>query len=151
MQNPGCWFGLLENAIGLNFTIYWCYMRNILPWAFVASTLVISFVNQASAENVNVTFKNSSDWTIDELYLSPSKQAEWGPDQLADKVIKPGESFTLNGVPGGRAMDLKLVDEDGDECVVGKEKLTANTTYNITSQELLACQDDTGDGDDEDA
>jgi len=118
--------------------------------ALVFGAPVVATFSPALAENVNITIKNSSDWTVEELYLSPSKQSEWGPDQLAEKVVKPGESFTLTGVPGGRAMDMKLGDEDGDECVVGKEKFAANTTYTITSQDLLACQE-ASEGDDEDA
>jgi hypothetical protein len=125
-------------------------MKNRLALALVFGAPVVASLSPALAENVNITIKNSSDWTLEELYLSPSKQADWGPDQLAEKVVKPGESFTLTGVPGGRAMDMKIVDEDGDECVVGKEKFAANTTYTITSQDLLDCQD-ASDGDDEDA
>jgi hypothetical protein len=103
--------------------------------------IVVGVAPQAKAENVSITIENKSDWTLEEFYLSPSKQEEWGPDQLENKVVKPGESFTLSGVPGGRAMDMKLVDEDGDECVVGKEKFAANTTYSITSKDLLDCQE----------
>jgi hypothetical protein len=126
-------------------------MKTRLALALCVGVPVIAAVSPAHADKVNITIKNSSDWTLEELYLSPSKQEDWGPDQLAEKVVKPGESFTLTGVPGGRAMDLKVVDEDGDECVVGKEKFAANTTYTITSQDLLDCQEATEAADDEDA
>jgi hypothetical protein len=124
-------------------------MENRLLLALTCG-LVGSVTTQAWAAPVDLTIKNSSDWTLDELYLSPSKENEWGPDQLEDKVIQPGESFTLRGVPGGKAMDMRLVDEDGDECVV-KDKFAANTSYTITSSDLLGCQDVTQGDDDEDA
>lgn len=126
-------------------------MNQRSAFAIFLGLLVAASALPVSAETVNVTIKNSSDWTLEELYLSPSKQDEWGQDQLAERVVKPGESFTLTGVPGGRAMDMKLVDEDGDECVVGKEKFAANTTYTITSKDLLDCQEATVEEDGEDA
>ena len=47
-----------------------------------------------------VVVTNQSSWTIYRLYMSPSSQTTWGPDQLGSEVISTGgDSFTLNGIP----------------------------------------------------
>lgn len=91
-------------------------------------------------KKATVTVVNQSDWTIVELYLSPVDESAWGPDQLADKVIEPGASFKLTGIPCD-TWDVRLVDEDGDQCVVEAVDICANKdTWTITSKDLLRCQ-----------
>ena len=70
-----------------------------------------------AADTSTVTITNKSSWQLDRLYMSPADSDDWGPDQLGDKVIKPGESFALTDVPCNK-WDLKLVDEDGDGLTV---------------------------------
>jgi hypothetical protein len=55
-------------------------------------------------------------------------------------VIDPGETFTLHGIPCD-AWDVKLVDEDGDECIVPDVDLCkSKEVWEITSKDLLKCQ-----------
>lgn len=91
-----------------------------------------------------VTIVNDSDWAIHYLYLSPTSDNEWGPDQLGDEVIAPnGGTFELHSIPCD-TYDVKLVDEDGDECVVGAVDLCLDDdVWHITSAKLLACQSET--------
>ena len=91
----------------------------------------------ASAGDVNIS--NESDWSLTHLYISSVNQQEWGEDQLGDKVIGTGESFTLTGVPCG-TYDVKLRDEDGDECEVADVDICGNGGWTIESDVLLACQ-----------
>jgi hypothetical protein len=66
----------------------------------------------------NVTIKNKSKWEIHHLFLSPTTKSKWGPDQLGDDIISAeGGTFMLTNIPCDR-YDVKLLDEDGDECVV---------------------------------
>jgi len=100
------------------------------------------FATSAFASPVSVGFKNTSDWSIDHVYLSPSDQNAWGPDQLGEgdsDVIGSGEKFTLTKVEPGK-YDIKLVDEDGDECVVEGLKLGESGELNITNENLMKCQ-----------
>lgn len=113
--------------------------RVMYGWVAVLALAVLAPVAQA-AKKADVTIVNKSDWTIEELYLSPNDEDSWGPDQLKQHVIEPGESFKLTQIPCG-TWDVKLVDEDGDECVVAGVDICANSeTWTISSKDLLRCQ-----------
>lgn len=100
----------------------------------------------AQAQKSSVTIKNKSDWEIHQFFLSPVDTDKWGPDQLGEHVIATGDTFTLNGVPCD-SYDVKLVDEDEDECVVpGVDICGDNQGWIINNDDLLACQ---GAGDEE--
>ncbi|MDP3275604.1 MAG: hypothetical protein Q8Q09_10445 [Deltaproteobacteria bacterium] len=88
----------------------------------------------------SIAFRNSSSWAIRNLYMSTVEQNTWGPDQLGAHVIHTGESYTITGIPCAN-YDLKLVDEDNDECIVRNVNVCAESTgVNITSEALLGCQ-----------
>ena len=94
----------------------------------------------AADKKSKVTVINQSDWQLDHFFMSPADKTEWGPDQLGEAVIKKGEKFTLTDIPCN-SWDIKLVDEDGDECIVESVDLCKdNAEWHITSKELLACQ-----------
>ncbi len=83
---------------------------------------------------------NQSKWEIHHLYLSPSKSNSWGPDQLGEEILQKGQSLTLKNIDCDD-YDIKVVDEDGDECVIEDEKLCGEDAYwKITDKELLACE-----------
>jgi hypothetical protein len=108
--------------------------------ALLAAGLAIAASAAASKFDSNVTITNESAWTIVNFYLSAADEDEWGPDQLGDDVIETGGSFTLNRIPCD-SYDVKLVDEDGDECVIGGVDLCADAdTWAITDEDLLTCQ-----------
>ncbi|MBT9559265.1 MAG: hypothetical protein IV100_24740 [Myxococcales bacterium] len=84
---------------------------------------------------------NESDWALNNLFMSPANETEWGPDQLGDELIKKGGTFTLSKIPCD-IYDVKLVDEDGDECVVEDVNVCGGKeTWTITSKDLLKCQE----------
>ena len=119
------------------------------PVFFVALSLAaVGIVSTAHAKPVDVEFVNSSKWTIDEMYLSTTHEDKWGPDQLGEAVIKPGESYKLTGIPENK-YDLKVLDEDGDECIVEGLKVAQDSTLKITDQNLLSCQNETEDSGEE--
>jgi hypothetical protein len=102
----------------------------------------LAITGQAYADGVSVQFKNGSKWTIDHIYLADSGGDDWGPDQLGDEdgdTVAPGASFTLSKITPSK-YDLKLIDEDGDECVVSGLKLGADQVVEINDQNLLNCQ-----------
>jgi hypothetical protein len=88
-----------------------------------------------------VEIRNDSQWSIFNLYLSSVDTEEWGPDQLGEEAIAAGGgTFTLSDIPCD-AYDVKLVDEDGDECIVNAIALCADKgKWVITDEPLLACQ-----------
>lgn len=93
-----------------------------------------------SGEMSNLTIFNKTKWAVHHLYLSPAKENEWGQDQLGDKTIDPGGSYKLTDIPCN-TYDIKVVDEDGDECVIQGEKFCGHeATWNLTQDELLSCE-----------
>jgi len=110
-----------------------------------AVLLLSSGVVLAGSKNSSsrVDIVNNSNWAIHELYLSSSADTHWGPDQLKEQTIESGESFQLNRIPCD-TYDVRLVDEDQDECVVNEVSLCAGQgTWEITDDYLLACQAET--------
>ncbi len=115
-------------------------MRSVVKGVLALAVFVGVASSMEAQKKTTVTVVNQSDWTIVEMYLSPVDEEEWGPDQLADHVIEPGASFKLSGIPCG-TWDVRLVDEDEDECVVEGVDICANKeTWTITSKDLLRCQ-----------
>lgn len=106
--------------------------------AFSAAALALLLALPAAADNVKVV--NQSDYGIHQFFLAPAESDEWGPDQLGDKTIEPKTSLTLQNVPCD-VYDVKLVDQEGDECVVaGVEVCSGNHEWVITSEDLALCQ-----------
>jgi hypothetical protein len=86
------------------------------------------------------TITNGTNYTIVYLYMSPTSQSTWGPDQLGSNVLSPGASITLTGISCD-AYDIRLVDEDDDECVVNGVSFCAESSgWHITNEMLLSCE-----------
>ena len=99
----------------------------------------------AAAKKASVKVVNKSDWEIHNFFLSSSEEDEWGPDQLGEDVVGTGESFTLKSIPCD-TYDVKLIDEDGDECVVSEVDVCGGQEgWIITNDDLLECQAETED------
>jgi hypothetical protein len=104
------------------------------------SALALPGVSHAGVQRAEFMINNKSDWGIYHLYLSPEDKETWGPDQLGDNVIESGESFTLKNIPCGE-YDIKVVDEDGDACVIeGIVMCKDHTHWDLTNKELAKCQ-----------
>ena len=102
--------------------------------------LVIASFPAAAAGDSKIVIVNQSKWAIHEMYFSPTDASEWGEDQLGKQTINTGDKFTLTGVPCNK-WDVKVVDEDGDECIVENVGLCADADkWVINDSDLLACQ-----------
>ena len=114
--------------------------------AALAALVALASAGTAQAGKFDsvVTVKNGSLWEIHQMYLSSVDTDEWGPDQLGEQIIEAqGGSFKLSGVPCD-SYDVRLVDEDGDECVVREVDLCGDdATWTISDEDLLACQVET--------
>lgn len=108
----------------------------------LASLLIALVATPALADRTDsrIIIVNKSKWAIHEMYFSPTDETEWGEDQLGSQTIETGDQFTLTGVPCDK-WDVKVVDEDGDECVVQNVALCADADkWVIKDSDLLACQ-----------
>jgi hypothetical protein len=107
----------------------------------VASSLLPSRASALAEEDVaSVKVINRSKWEIHHLFLSATDQDEWGPDQLENDVLSTGSSFTITKIPCDE-YDVKVVDEDGDECIIEQVSLCGDQSYwAITDKDLLECE-----------
>ncbi len=95
--------------------------------------------NAAQRRRASVTIVNRSDYDIHHLYLSPTDHEDWGPDQLGKNVITHGGKFTLNNIPCDE-YDIRLVDDEGDECVVSDVVFCKDESgWVITNRDLEKC------------
>lgn len=98
-------------------------------------------VDVRRTSEATVTIVNDSAWELEQLFLSPVDERSWGPDQLGADVLTPGERLTLTSIQCG-TYDLKVVDEDGDVCVLEGVDLCADASvWHLTSRALLDCQE----------
>ena len=106
----------------------------------LAVLLLCALSAPAFAEKATVKIINQSRWEIHQIYLSPSEEADWGPDQLDDEILSKGDSLTLTDIDCGD-YDIQVVDEDGDECIIEKVEMCGDDSYwKITDKDLLACE-----------
>lgn len=110
-------------------------MKRLLLTGLIALVPVLA----VAAPKATVEIQNRSDWQIHEIYLSPSDERSWGPDQLEDEILGPGDSLTLTHISCDD-YDIMIVDEDGDECVLEEVSLCRDdSVWKITNKELLRC------------
>jgi hypothetical protein len=103
---------------------------------FLSCALVVASSVAALAGQLTVI--NSSDYVIHHLFVSPSQERSWGPDQLGKETIGRAERFTVRNIPDG-TYDLKLVDEDDDECVVENVQVSGTINWLLTDTVIENC------------
>lgn len=106
----------------------------------VLATLLVAFALPALAEKATVKIINQSKWEIHHIFLSSTDDDTWGPDQLEDDILTKGQSLTLTNISCD-LYDIKVVDEDGDECIIEEVDLCGDNSYwKITDKALLECE-----------
>lgn len=87
-----------------------------------------------------LSIHNESSYSFAEIYLSPEDAASWGSDLLGADILAPGEVLELSGVACD-VYDIRVVDDEGDECVLSSVDLCLdNAVWRIDDSELAACQ-----------
>jgi hypothetical protein len=96
-SNPTRRFAIVLIVIGILATV------PLLSGAHTPTTTSITVVNNSSRE-------------IRHLYLSPSNQDNWGPDQLSGSMIgSGGGSYTLSNVSCDQT-NIRVITEDQNGC-----------------------------------
>lgn len=108
--------------------------------AFAAALLcVLTLPSVAAPKKATVRIVNQSQWELHHIYLSAIDDDGWGPDRLGKDVLAKGEALTIAGIACG-LYDVKVVDADGDECIVEEVDLCGNRSHwTITDKDLLDC------------
>jgi hypothetical protein len=110
----------------------------------VRSVLAIALLTSVAADaraqaSHSLAIVNDSTYTVRHLYVSSSYEDQWGSDQFGSYVLRPGGSFTLTNIHAG-SYDIKFVDEDQDACILRQIRITADTSWKLTSAWLLKCE-----------
>jgi hypothetical protein len=118
-------------------------MFSIMKRTLFAGSLLLAVASAptvASAQNGVETFRviNHSSYRIDHMYVSPTSNTYWGNDQLGDDVLPPNYLADVSIVPGW--YDVKVVDRDGDSCIVKQVDFREGGTWTVTDGLLLACE-----------
>ncbi len=87
-----------------------------------------------------VTLVNSSSWAIQHIYMSSFYSRSWGLDVLGDYILYPEQQVELHAI-GCDLYDIKLVDQDGDTCVLRKINICrTRQRWVINNDTLLLCE-----------
>ncbi|WP_422031411.1 hypothetical protein [Reyranella sp.] len=81
----------------------------------LAAAVLVLFAGQASAQETTFRLKNSMEYPIAQLSVSPTQLNMWGPNFLRPPAIRPGEAREVSyRAPTDWCMgDLKVTFADG--------------------------------------
>jgi len=64
----------------------------------------------------------------------------WGADLLGADILEPGDVLQTTGIECD-TYDIRIIDEDGDECILDTVDLCVDdAVWSIDDLELAACQ-----------
>jgi hypothetical protein len=99
----------------------------------------VALLGACGGGDSSLTIRNSSSFAIIEINLSSVDDADWGPDLLGAEILEPGDVLELSEIDCGD-YDIRIIDEDGDECVLSAVELCFNdAVWNITDTDLAVC------------
>ena len=112
--------------------------RILLAATLCVATASVSMIAGAQDSNETFTIINHSNYRITHMYVSPTSYTRWGYDRLGDDVLPPNYRTDLSVTPGW--YDVKLIDEDGDACVINNVDFRDGKSWTVTNALLLACE-----------
>jgi hypothetical protein len=110
--------------------------------AILSVYLPIWFVQSGDAQGSRYVLRidNQSTYDVYKLYVSSSERTRWGPDLLGrNGVLRTGSSWRITDIQAGE-YDVKFVDQDGDECILSNINIFRDTSWNLTKDFLLKCE-----------
>lgn len=84
----------------------------------------------AGSGRADVVIVNGSNETVYRIYMSPSAQRQWGPDQLGRNVLAVGQSFRLTNISPGR-WDIRIEDRSGNWKEFRRQTFRGGRTYTL--------------------
>lgn len=125
--------GLIALAVLAAATLF--YLTGMLPMRLPTAAVPAN----AQAQQANVVLVNETDWVIDHLYICPAGTGNWGSDHLGVNSLKRGDKLTLKA-QSCDVHDLKLVDEQGRDCVVrGVSLCTPGGSWVLAQDAVVGC------------
>jgi hypothetical protein len=115
--------------------VYWSV--SLLITLSLLTTAIAS--RRGSVNTSGITVVNNSALEIRHLYLSPTTQDSWGPDQLNGATLAPNGSFTIGNVSCGQG-SIKVIAEDQNGCFFSKTvECSSDSTWTIASDATPDC------------
>lgn len=84
-----------------------------------------------------LTIDNQSSFAFIEINLSSVDAESWEEDLLGSDILTPGESVEISGIECDD-YDVRVVDEDQDECIVREVDLCLNDEHWVIDDAILA-------------
>ncbi len=107
--------------------------------ALLCALVVLPMLSQASADGNSITVTNNSSRNITHIYLAAPQREDWGPDQLNDTTLAPGQSFTISNVSCIDS-ETRVIGEDQDGCFVSTiVACQTNAAWSITNEAVPNC------------
>ncbi len=106
-----------------------------LTAAMLAATVVLPAAQAQEANTFRIV--NNSSWRLDHVYVSPASYNRWGDDLLSGYMY-PNQYLDLRVYDG--YYDVKVVDKDGDSCMLAKQHLYGGTVWTLDNVKLLSCE-----------
>ena len=119
------------------FNLFTATVRRSAMAALTGLVLLLP-IRVTAQERNSVLIHNASGITIRELYISSSSDHWWHRDLLNHYVLPSAYETTVSVAPG--TYDLKLVDKDGDSCVLQGVRIVRNSRFDITPERLVGCE-----------
>lgn len=105
----------------------------------IAVLAIIATAVPTYAQSLNtITVVNSSGIKIDTIQMSRTIDDSWGPDLLGNYTLPDGYSYHFTKYAG--VYDIRLLDKDGDACVVDGVHVDEDLTWTLTPLELIGCE-----------
>ena len=102
--------------------------------------MLVPKLSRARADGNSINVTNNSSRRMLHLYLSATDIENWGPDQLNDASLRPGQSFTLSNVGCASDASVKVIAEDVDGCFVSTiVSCSENAVWTITDDAAPDC------------
>ena len=111
-------------------------MNKIAAIALLAGFLLLQATPAICAREVKVI--NHTRWEICEFHLSRAGRSDWGKDLLGDRTIPKGGSVALDNIGEG-SYDIRIVDDDGNECVIKDVSVGSRDSITIDPENLRGC------------
>lgn len=110
-------------------------MNSLRIAAFAAALAAPAFgATAASAEDLDFTLENATDYHLVQLFISPSDVGDWEEDVLGSGVMDPWSSATVT-IADGRdtcTYDIRMVFSDTDELYEMGVDLCSLGTYTVS-------------------
>jgi hypothetical protein len=118
-------------------------MKKFVLSAFVVIAMFLAFSGTSSSQALYFYVTNNTGFTLNNIYVTPAEQSNWGNDILPNDLFENGSSVRVD-IPADYGstckFDMKITDLSGnyitftgmDACLLHTLTLNADGTYSAT-------------------